>query len=247
MNKVYLFDVDGTLTPARQKMDDKFAAFFAEFALRHNVFLISGSDYLKICEQVPADVLRLCNGVFGCSGAEYYEKEKVVYRKEHAFDNAIVQKCESFVALSAYHSRFGNHMEFRVGMLNVSTVGRNASNDERKTYHQWDNIHRERMEFVREVNEMNIGYEASAGGEISIDIVPTGWNKSVVKSEVLRMKPGARLYFFGDRMEEGGNDYPLAAALNSPSGRHASISVSSYEDTMDHLERIMDGTDKNAA
>ena len=40
----YIFDVDGTLTPSRQKMDPKFKHFFLKFIETNKVWLVTGSD-----------------------------------------------------------------------------------------------------------------------------------------------------------------------------------------------------------
>lgn len=236
MENVYLFDVDGTLTPPRMPMDEGFAEFFHDFVTCNKVVLVSGSDYKKIQEQVPEAILKKCDGVFGCSGAEYFEQGWNLYTKQHQFPNLLKVLCEAFVSNSAYEDRCGNHVEERPGMLNVSVVGRNATTRQRKEYHAWDNTNRERLAFVNTINNSVLPYEASAGGEISIDIVPNGWNKSVVKAEVLSKNPDASLIFFGDRIVANGNDLQLAEALQSPEGKHLSYSVNSYHDTWKILE-----------
>jgi len=239
MSKIYLFDVDGTLTPARMPMDEAFGMFFDRFATSNKVVLISGSDYKKIQEQVPQDILNKCEGVYGCSGAEYFEIDVLIYRKEHEFPRQLLELCEGFISNSAYHQRCGTHIEKRPGMLNISSVGRDATNDERKSYHAWDMKNNERIAFVDVINNSGLPYEASAGGEISIDIVPRGWNKSVVKSEILSKYPQASLVFFGDKIVPNGNDLPLAVALEDSSGKHVSVLVDSYEETWTHLKTEM--------
>ena len=52
MKATYVFDVDGTLTPSRQLITDEFRDFFMQFALHHDVYLVSGSDYVKTVEQL---------------------------------------------------------------------------------------------------------------------------------------------------------------------------------------------------
>ena len=42
MSKVYIFDVDGTLTPSRQKMTKEFEEFFGEWALKNTFYLVTG-------------------------------------------------------------------------------------------------------------------------------------------------------------------------------------------------------------
>ena len=48
---IYIFDIDGTLTPSRNKMDENFHDFFMNFVKIHRVWLISGSDHTKTIEQ----------------------------------------------------------------------------------------------------------------------------------------------------------------------------------------------------
>lgn len=239
MNKICLFDVDGTLTPSRQPMDGEFAKFFIQFVEAMPTFLVSGSDYAKLKEQVPQNILHGCKGVFGCSGSEYFEVGEAIYRNDHTFNSDLERLCENFVKHSAYPLRRGNHIEKRVGMLNISVVGRNASFEERSAYHHWDKTSQERAQFVESINDSKLGYEASAGGEISVDIVPTGWNKSVAKEKILDQHPHAQLIFFGDRICDGGNDLPLAQALTINGSIHEAISVQGYTDTWAQISKIL--------
>ena len=48
MQKIFAFDVDGTLTNPRQPIETGFGFFFREFALANTVYLISGSDRPKL-------------------------------------------------------------------------------------------------------------------------------------------------------------------------------------------------------
>ena len=53
--KHFLFDVDGTLTPARSKIDKKFKKFFANWTTfqkeeGNEVFLVTGSEKEKTVE-----------------------------------------------------------------------------------------------------------------------------------------------------------------------------------------------------
>ena len=65
---IFVFDVDGTLTPARQPMDKAFEEVFAKLVETEDVYLVSGSDIAKIRQQVPEHILAKCKGVFGSSG-----------------------------------------------------------------------------------------------------------------------------------------------------------------------------------
>ncbi|MEM7424577.1 MAG: HAD-IIB family hydrolase [Pseudomonadota bacterium] len=231
MDRMYLFDVDGTLTEPRQPIDPDFAQFFERFCKSHPVYLVSGSDLPKLEEQLPRSILAHAKGVFTCSAAELWVDGKASYQLDHEFPKELVEALEGFVDLSQYPRRFGNHIEFRTGMINFSVVGRNAEHSDRQTYFAWDQQEGERKEFIRRFVQTYTDYEASAGGEISIDIVPKGWNKSRALDVLKQDFPDATITFFGDRMAPGGNDYPLAEALKADSPRHQAVSVGTFYET----------------
>jgi hypothetical protein len=110
------------------------------------------------------------------------------------------------IQLSEFCLRTGNHIEERAGMVNFSTVGRNATLGERKLYVDFDTKTNERNRIAREFNLQFPAMEAKPGGETGIDISPIGWDKSQI---LVDFDPKDEIYFFGDRMDKDGNDYPL--------------------------------------
>ena len=76
MNKVFIFDVDGTLTPSRRPMTSQFENFFFKWANKNIFYLVSGSDLEKIKEQVPEHILELAEGVFTCGGNKFYKTHR---------------------------------------------------------------------------------------------------------------------------------------------------------------------------
>ena len=48
----YIFDVDGTLTPSRKKIEHEFWAPFLIFCRHNHVSLVTGSDREKTIEQL---------------------------------------------------------------------------------------------------------------------------------------------------------------------------------------------------
>ena len=237
MEKVFAFDVDGTLTKPRQLVNPGFNAFFREFCVNHPVYLVTGSDRKKLIEQLPLETVNLCLGAFTCSGAELWTGDDLTYRKEHEFPPALLQAAEHFIDTSPYDQRYGNHIEPRAGMLNISVVGRNADLIQRKAYSEWDKKHNERRSFVEALLKEFPDYEASTGGQISIDIVPNGWTKAVAKLEIETRHPGCAITFFGDKMGADGNDKPLADALASEK-HHRAIEVRSYLETWEALKMM---------
>lgn len=237
MKHIFAFDVDGTLTKPRQSVNPEFHLYFRDFCTSNSVYLVTGSDRGKLTEQLPEETVNMCLGAFTCSGAEFWEGPKLVYRKEHEFPKALISAAEHFIDTSPYKERYGNHIEPRPGMLNISVVGRNATLEQRGAYNEWDQQQQERRSFVEALAQEFPDYEASTGGEISIDIVPNGWTKAVAKTEIEQRHGKCAITFFGDKMGEGGNDKPLADVLRKDPN-HKAIGVVSYLQTWEQLKKL---------
>ena len=82
MKKIYIFDMDGTLTPSRREMTPDFEKFFSKWANEHTFFLVSGSNLEKIQEQVPQYILDLSEGVFTCGGNQLWLNNQLSYNHE---------------------------------------------------------------------------------------------------------------------------------------------------------------------
>ncbi|MCP4072854.1 MAG: hypothetical protein GY742_14135 [Hyphomicrobiales bacterium] len=236
MDTLLVFDVDGTLTGPRRRMHEDFCRFFKSICRNYPVFLVSGSDMIKLEQQLPGEVIKLVTGIFACSGNELLMDGKHMFRMEHHFPGAVVTFLESFVEASQYPVRTGNHLENRTGTLNVSVVGRNADPGQRKKYFAHDNRNGERKALIEALVQEFPDYEANIGGQISVDVTPRGWNKSRVFRELSTRYPGLAIAFFGDNMHLGGNDRPLGDAIRNGSGDNRVFAVEDYCDTWKILQ-----------
>ena len=52
MDKIFIFDVDGTLTPSRLPMTKEFQKFFKQWIKKNKFYLVTGSDLPKLQEQM---------------------------------------------------------------------------------------------------------------------------------------------------------------------------------------------------
>lgn len=236
---IYLFDVDGTLTSARKEIEPKHDLIFKDFIEKNEVYLVTGSDLPKIKEQLPEEILNDIKGIFCCLGNVLYQNNKEVYKNTPKWSEELLYLCKDYYVRSIYHTKTGNHIEKRIGIINISSVGRNAGNYDRKTYEEWDCIHHERRSFADYINNKLSHYEASIGGSISIDISVRGQNKS----QVLRWfrKNGVKepISFFGDKVSQGGNDHPLAIALEDENSNNKIYKINQYSETFDKIQEIM--------
>jgi len=225
----FIFDVDGTLTPSRGKMDEGFRKFFLNFIEDNPTYLVTGSDYLKTVEQVGKEVCEKVVACYNCSGNSVWRHGEEIYSSEWQ----ISEKAKNWLGTRLIESKFplrtGNHIEERPGLVNFSVVGRNATVGERQMYVRWDDKENERVRLAEEFNKDFVGLNAQVAGETGLDIIPKGYDKSQVAGKV-----DGPVLFFGDKMKVGGNDYPLGKALR-PRKDSAVVEVKDWRDTQKYL------------
>jgi phosphomannomutase len=211
MRTHYIFDVDGTLTPSRQKMDKDFSRFFLHFCTMNSVYLVTGSDREKTLEQVGSLLYKTCKRVYNCSGSDVYVGSRNVYRDTWTLPVLARQFLEQCMEEEDFSIRTGNHIEERPGMINYSLIGRNATMRERKAFVEWESWNGSRRRTADAFNIMFPELQATIGGETGIDIGPKGSDKSQILRDFYRKSD--KIIFFGDAIFEGGNDLSLANAI----------------------------------
>ena len=231
--KKYIFDVDGTLTPSRQRITKEFNTFFISFCFNKNVYLVTGSDYDKTYEQLGETICYLAKRIYNCSGSHVTEKGKVLYTSEWTLPEDAKKFLTEKMEESRFDIRTGLHFEDRPGMCNYSIVGRNANTFQRGIYAAWDVKTNERMNIAREFNNLFPKITAKVGGETGIDIFPIGNDKSQI---VRDFDKDDIIYFFGDKMDDEGNDYPLKEKLIEDNYNAQFIEVTCWQDTFDVLK-----------
>jgi len=234
--KKYLFDVDGTITPSRKKIKHEFWAPFLMFCRQHDVYLVTGSDRVKTVEQVGLDICYASKRVYNCSGSDAYEKDVNVYRDDWELPKEVEMFLQDELNFSKFPIRNGLHIERRPGGVNFSILGRGKDPSAgRKEYVEWDKKHGER-EYIARRLLYNFPYLSVAlGGQTGLDLGPLGSDKS----QILRdFSKDDELYFFGDRMEEGGNDYSLGEAVKKRGGK--AYHVKDWKDTRTKLIELTD-------
>ncbi len=231
--KKFIFDVDGTLTPSRGRIDKEFEEWFLDFCMWHDVYLVTGSDNPKTIEQVGESIGNACKKLYNCSGSDVYEQGKNTYTSNWELPRETRIWLEEMLEQSDFVLRTGLHIEERPGMVNFSVVGRNATMGERKLYVEYEEGFKEREAIAKEFERRFPELQAKVGGETGIDIFPLGSDKS----QILRdFDPSDELHFFGDAMHPAGNDYPLKKIiLDNDLG--ICYNVKDYEHTWELLKQ----------
>ncbi len=228
----FIFDVDGTLTPSRGKIDDDFKKFFVEFCKNNNVYLVTGSDKPKTVEQIGDELYSMAKRVYNCSGSEVWVGDRQIKTNDWKIPYHVRTWLLDKLEESNFPLRTGLHIEERVGMINFSVVGRNATVGERKLYVKYDKEHNERNVIADLFNKEFTELVARPGGETGIDISPIGKDKSQIIND---FDINDTLHFFGDRMDPQGNDYPLKKVIIDNDLGFA-IQVNGWKNTWEMLD-----------
>lgn len=238
MDIIYMFDVDGTLTPPKQKMDPKFRKEFLKWAEGKEVYLVSGGSFVRICDQLGGDVMDEIAGVFACMGNVYYKKKGdeprawiFGYERQFKPPTGLAPKLAKIVKASVYPVKTGKHTDTRTGMINFSIVGGEATQSQRDAYEKYDLEHKEREKIVAILQDEYPKLDFVIGGAVSIDIFAKGQDKSQVIREHFKDLPeDAIIHFIGDRIPYPGNDYAIAQLVGQrPYGY--TYSVVSWKET----------------
>ncbi|TAQ84843.1 hypothetical protein B7494_g6836 [Chlorociboria aeruginascens] len=225
-NTICLFDVDGTLTPARRMVTPEMLTLLSTLRRSVAIGYVGGSDMAKQQEQLGTasiSVTSLFDFCFAENGLTAFKNGLPL--ASHSFIKWIGEdKYKDLVRFLLHYIadldlpvKRGTFVEFRNGMVNVSPIGRNASVEERNEFNKFDDEHKIREKFISVLKEKfgHLGLTYSIGGQISFDVFPTGWDKTYCLQhlEAEAKKPGGvhytTIHFFGDKTYEGGNDHEI--------------------------------------
>ncbi|MCJ1371652.1 Phosphomannomutase [Loxospora ochrophaea] len=250
-NTICLFDVDGTLAPAMRDASPAMLQLLS--ALRHKcaIGFVGGSNLVKQQTHLGTPSIPVTTLFDFC----FSENGLVAYRMGQPLASSsfiqwlgddkykeLVNFCLKYIAELDVPVKRGTFVEFRNGMINISPVGRNATQPERDQYEAYDKQHRIRETFVAALRDKfaRFGLTYSIGGQISFDVFPTGWDKTYCLQHVLNEKnisgvDYTTIHFFGDKTYQGGNDYEIFQ-----DSRTIGHSVADPDDTMRQLKELFD-------
>ncbi|CAI5507360.1 unnamed protein product [Closterium sp. Naga37s-1] len=212
---IALFDVDGTLTPPRKLVEPEMVEFMQKLRKTVTVGIVGGSDLSKITEQLGPDTLTAYDYVFSENGLVAHKGgEQIGSQSLKTFLGD--DKLKEFINFTLHYIadldipiKRGTFIEFRMGMLNVSPIGRNCSQEERDEFERYDKVQKIRETMVGVLREKfaDLNLTFSIGGQISFDVFPTGWDKTYCLQFVDKDFP--TIHFFGDKTYKGGNDHEI--------------------------------------
>ncbi|KAI9249270.1 eukaryotic phosphomannomutase [Sporodiniella umbellata] len=237
---VVLFDVDGTLTPARLFVSQEMKECLVQLRKKVVIGFVGGSDISKQYEQLGSTILEDFDYCFAENGLTAYRMGQELASQSfiswigETEYNKLVKFILHYIADLDIPKKRGTFVEFRNGMINVSPIGRNCSREERIEFEKFDLATGVRTKFVEELkkNFAHLSLTYSIGGQISFDVFPTGWDKTYCLRH-LKVDDFKHVHFFGDKTFKGGNDYEI---YNHPEVKGHSVKCP--EDTMRILSEL---------
>jgi phosphomannomutase len=230
MKKIVLFDMDGTLTPAREKMSMKMCKKLGDLqSLGFEIGIVTGSDMDYLKQQ--CDILSCIGPVdaslvhyMPCNGTKYYRLVDSRFQLQYSLDmkeeiknknyNVLLRKILNLQSTIANNypemPLTGNFINYRGSMINWCPIGRLANSKERQLWSRLDRRYEIRKTWLsilrRSLNQIDLeNVVIKLGGETSFDIYPEGWDKTYAFKN---FKDYKKIYFVGDRCQAYvGNDY----------------------------------------
>lgn len=239
---ICLFDVDGTVTAARQKVTTEMEDFMVRLRDKVTIGLVGGSDLVKIMEQLKGyDALNKYDYVFSENGLVAHKDGKLIFQESviKFLGEEKLQKfinfCQAYMSKLTLPFKRGNFIEVRSGLINVAPCGRSCTQDERNEFEKYDKEHKIREQFIAALKTefVDLKLTFSVGGQISFDVFPEGWDKRFCLTQVIS-DGFVKIYFFGDKTFKGGNDHEI---FEDP--RTVGFTVTSPEDTIQKVQHLL--------
>jgi HAD superfamily hydrolase (TIGR01484 family) len=221
MKKVIVFDLDETLTETRSPITSETAELIGDLLKQFQVCVISGGQFSQFQKQfldhlkVDKKYLKSLHLMPTC-GTRYYKYQKgdwqLIYAENFTDSqkHTIIASLEAGIDQSGYRIKNpkGSLIEDRGSQITYSALGQDASPPDKKA---WDPSGKKKLKIRGIVAAKIPQFEVRAGGTTSIDITKKGIDKAYGMKKLMKILKVSKkeMLFIGDRLFEGGNDYPV--------------------------------------
>ena len=248
--RVIAFDLDNTLADSKSPITEQMADLLNGLLKRFQVCVISGGKFGQFEEQLldhlkaaPRALTAL--HIMPTCGTRYYRFDVATeaWQQVYAEDLPADKKAMIVAALNkgadALGFRetklWGEQIEDRGSQVTFSALGQEAPVANKEAWDPDGAKKRKLRDYVaKEIPE----FEVRVGGSTSIDVTKHGIDKAYGMKKLIALLGVAKeeLIFVGDRLDEGGNDYPVKAMGVD------CLKVSGWKDTALVIETILEVT-----
>lgn len=223
--KIIAFDLDGTLAESKSPMADEMGEVLGELLDTFQVCVISGGNFAQFEKQLlanlKADPIKLeALHLMPTCGTRYYRYEliKKDWNLVYAEDFSKTEKTKIIKALNSgldnlklrEKKLWGEIIEDRESQVTLSALGQQAPVSDKEA---WDPDNSKKKQLRDYIAELIPEFEVRSGGTTSIDVTKQGIDKAYGMQKLMDILEVSKeeILFFGDRLSEGGNDYPVKA------------------------------------
>lgn len=247
MKKVLTFDLDDTLAVSKSPISDEMVEMLSKVLEKFDVCIISGGRFEQFQTQVidrmhvNPHILNKLHLMPTC-GTRYYRYDELGgdWKLQYAENLSESQKKqikqvleESAKKLGLWEANpAGDIIEDRGSQITFSALGQQAKPEQK---YAWDPDNSKKMALRDLASQSLPGLEVRAGGSTSIDVTLEGVDKAHGMHKLIEALDVSKddILFFGDKLQEGGNDYPVKAMGID------CLDVDRWEDTVNRLETIL--------
>lgn len=224
--QVIAFDLDDTLAVTKSPISDRMSGLLSSLLEEYDVCIISGGKYEQFKVQVvdrleaPAHLLNKLHLMPTC-GTRYYRYDELRHEwaMQYAEDLTEDEKAEVMHVLETCAKQvglweekpYGAIIEDRGSQVTYSALGQQAPAEKK---YEWAEKNAEAKKKLRElVAEQLPQLEVRLGGSTSLDITRIGIDKAYGMEKLIQALEIGKddILFIGDKLEEGGNDFPVKA------------------------------------
>lgn len=224
--KVISFDLDDTLAVTKSPISDRMSELLGRLLEKYDVCIISGGKFEQFEKQVvnrldaPKHLLNKLHLMPTC-GTRYYRYDELAskWRLQYAEDltvqqkkhiTSVVEACAKEVGLWEAKP-YGEIIEDRGSQITYSALGQLAPAEEKYAWAK-KNIEAKKILRQKVANQLP-DLEVRLGGATSVDITRIGIDKAYGMKKLIDAIAIDKdeILFVGDKLQEGGNDYPVKA------------------------------------
>jgi len=248
LKKVIAFDLDDTLAVTKSPISDRMGELLVDLLERYDVCIISGGKFEQFKKQIvdrleaPAHKLNRIHLMPTC-GTRYYRYDELGkdWKLQYAEDLTGSEKERILRVLESsaremgvwVEKPYGDIIEDRGSQVTYSALGQQAPAQEK---YEWAEKNIETKQKLRQrIAEQLPELEVRLGGTTSVDVTRIGIDKAYGMHKLIDALEISKddILFIGDKLQEGGNDYPVKAMGID------CIEVDKWEDTALVLEGVL--------
>lgn len=252
MKKVIAFDLDDTLAITKSEISDRMSELLGRLLEKYDVCVITGGTFEQIEKQVvrrieaPAHIMNRLHLMPTC-GTRYYRYDELEAKwvLQYAQDLTKDQKAKIIDVLERVAKEMdiwcptpaGEIIEDRHSQITMSALGQQATPEDK---YEWAEKYKDIRPVYRDkVAALLPDVEVRIGGTTSTDITLPGVDKAYGMRKLVEALDISKdeVLFMGDKLREGGNDYPVKAMGID------SIEVDGWETTAYVIEGVLGVTE----